>query len=493
MSTYTLTRLSPGFGGLGHSIIDDSGKSHLIGVYASLLKDGSEEEYIPGSRREYNHHKTGDAYYNRHVAGSYDSPVQGPLGKPIDFNGHYLYSRFVESGTSYQHPIYSGLVQNVGTRISVGVQGSMSWSPQRGWLCGGNVSLYKVGDSEALLPEELWIQRGDWFIAGSGRFVYESGRIRAHEVGSVEEALSYLGYVASLFQTQPWDDVFNTYCDYHWSPSQGGYDLYVYKGDASKGSAAFDETFASFSRIQSYESLQTRDKQGLCQAYLKAIEGIPSLSGMNNLENALQCIALAKDIIVSKGKPAKLAKLPKEIRNIWLATRYSLGTSVSDVYEVGSYINRAADLIGSAVLKSDGYFYSDGKKYHVTLSWLPQDLKVLQTPLERLGFAPTASNLWDLVPYSFVVDWFLQIGSMLEFEETRQLALRAQPAESWMSIEKVGENAWGTHQSEYIRLPGFPSASDLSWLPDYQWYHPSGKTIAKRAVDAAALFLPKSR
>jgi hypothetical protein len=34
--------------------------------------------------------------------------------------------------------------------------------------------------------------------------------------------------------------------------------------------------------------------------------------------------------------------------------------------------------------------------------------------LDNIGLFPDCENLWDLVPYSFVVDWFVDIGSFLE-------------------------------------------------------------------------------
>jgi len=40
-------------------------------------------------------------------------------------------------------------------------------------------------------------------------------------------------------------------------------------------------------------------------------------------------------------------------------------------------------------------------------------IAVVFNALESLGLNPSAANLWDLIPFSFVVDWFLPIGSVL--------------------------------------------------------------------------------
>lgn len=34
--------------------------------------------------------------------------------------------------------------------------------------------------------------------------------------------------------------------------------------------------------------------------------------------------------------------------------------------------------------------------------------------VDSIGFLPTLQNVWDLIPYSFVIDWFVDIGSLLE-------------------------------------------------------------------------------
>lgn len=53
---------------------------------------------------------------------------------------------------------------------------------------------------------------------------------------------------------------------------------------------------------------------------------------------------------------------------------------------------------------------------HLKLGVDNEDSRVqsLLTGLENMGVMPNVSNLWQLVPYSFVVDWFVGIGPMLE-------------------------------------------------------------------------------
>jgi hypothetical protein len=51
--------------------------------------------------------------------------------------------------------------------------------------------------------------------------------------------------------------------------------------------------------------------------------------------------------------------------------------------------------------------------YHLLYDNLVEEKDMLSEFLAELDLLPTLENLWDLVPYSFIVDWFLDIGSML--------------------------------------------------------------------------------
>jgi hypothetical protein len=54
--------------------------------------------------------------------------------------------------------------------------------------------------------------------------------------------------------------------------------------------------------------------------------------------------------------------------------------------------------------------------YHCTLHLQLKDSAFgsLWNALEKLGLDPSIGNLWDLVPYSFVIDWFTKAGPILQ-------------------------------------------------------------------------------
>lgn len=44
--------------------------------------------------------------------------------------------------------------------------------------------------------------------------------------------------------------------------------------------------------------------------------------------------------------------------------------------------------------------------------------------VERLGLFPNLTSIWDLIPFSFVLDWFISVGDWLEVVDTYQRTLR---------------------------------------------------------------------
>lgn len=49
-----------------------------------------------------------------------------------------------------------------------------------------------------------------------------------------------------------------------------------------------------------------------------------------------------------------------------------------------------------------------------------QGLQRLFQQLENIGSLPTFENVWDLIPYSFLVDWFIDVGGYLQRVDTRR-------------------------------------------------------------------------
>jgi hypothetical protein len=59
-------------------------------------------------------------------------------------------------------------------------------------------------------------------------------------------------------------------------------------------------------------------------------------------------------------------------------------------------------------------FWSGTATYQCYYSWEPEnDFEIISELLRKIDLVPNLSNIWDLVPLSFVVDWFISLGDEL--------------------------------------------------------------------------------
>lgn len=191
------------------------------------------------------------------------------------------------------------------------------------------------------------------------------------------------------------------------------------------------------------------------EAFVNAAAGAPRLNS-NNLSNLKEIVSFCKDIGSGDFKRAlddfnsylydlkhlrhtknfmkkygmKSLKLVEDlkrgirknsvkgIKNAWLAYRYAYSTSALDATEVGEYVDYLTSCIGSPYHKlygvaSNTYAHVE---YHVTLKTSLHSLNFRSTEsyLLEYGLLPTPYVLWDMIPGSFVIDWFLPVGDILE-------------------------------------------------------------------------------
>lgn len=93
----------------------------------------------------------------------------------------------------------------------------------------------------------------------------------------------------------------------------------------------------------------------------------------------------------------------------------------------------------------------------------------LWNALERLGLDPSAANLWDLVPFSFVIDWFTSIGDALDRISCYVSGVLNRELIARIESFKV---QWPVLPEELVRLigVGFRLAGDPI---RYRWYQRS--------------------
>lgn len=211
------------------------------------------------------------------------------------------------------------------------------------------------------------------------------------------------------------------------------------------------------------------------QSYIEAANAIP----------AAECNTIA-NVMEIAGKINSLRKgdlgIATNAADIWLQYRYEYTTTKADILEYADLTQRLTNLARTPSAKLTGVFEKYGISCRTVASFRTSDVlpSNVKEWLETYGFKFSALNMWDMVPYSFIADWFFHIGDILD------------------SFEKQGEalsaplyNVWHTFQTEYdnqFTMFRIPKTVRYSW-PHVSYSSTSTKTLGKRVTDGLALFL----
>lgn len=216
-------------------------------------------------------------------------------------------------------------------------------------------------------------------------------------------------------------------------------------------------------------------------AYANAIEQVP-MSTCNNIQNILDLASAASAVFGGSPKRAKKGLL----RDYWMKYRYSYTTSKLDMQDIISTSYRISNLINSSSVKCYGVFNKGPTTYRCTFDFDPSSAipNSLKSFLNSYGFRLTAANVWDMIPYSFVVDWFLGIGDLLETYDAYSRALMFPVSNPWYSM-KTMIRVDGVAQESYLRYRGTPFIKALPYTSNHKT---STKTQVSRVADAAVLF-----
>lgn len=183
------------------------------------------------------------------------------------------------------------------------------------------------------------------------------------------------------------------------------------------------------SRLRSH--MQTTTVARTSETHTKAIQNVDSLES-NWIENLNQGVGSPHDILgpLVRGyaavKAGDAVTAMKSFASLYLAYKYQVAPNIRDAHDLKNSLVRQLELIAAqpATVRAAKVKYTDKHpfggsitstyttQYHLT----PRDSKFsrLWSGLERLGLTVDPANLWDLVPFSFVADWFINIGDLCE-------------------------------------------------------------------------------
>lgn len=246
------------------------------------------------------------------------------------------------------------------------------------------------------------------------------------------------------------------------------------------------------------------------ELYRKCMESVQFNSNM--LENCKDAVELGKGLLTHpiqtliKEVGADATSLVKALSANWMKYRYEFTTTKLDVQEFVDFLDRnnldwhnLLNVAGMYHTIRSGVSYGDSrmnfsmrlnqKTYHsylYTAGRLGQLCDDFTINLMRWGFSPSAANLWDLVPLSFVVDWVIPIGDVLgqlSFEDYKAYFNITDCCLSTKTISTVTDNGF-TYIISYYKRDGVD-------VPSFEYFssNPSTRTTIKRVMDGVAMLI----
>lgn len=220
---------------------------------------------------------------------------------------------------------------------------------------------------------------------------------------------------------------------------------------------------------------------GLASAYLAAVDDIPS-NDVNMIENVLDAVS-SLSVIRHPSKALKQLRGLTDPKELWLTYRYVLKTGELDYNELRQFVAQCSSIPAFPEIKLRGSYSRGPITYRA--SGKIQSAKFLNDLKENahkaFGLDPTLAKLWDVVPYSFIVDWFLPIQDFLSYIDEVGEALSSEVLDVWYSYETSYDG-----QTTYSRLYG--GNGSLVSLPYLNCRQASNRTVVMRVTDSLAIF-----
>lgn len=205
-----------------------------------------------------------------------------------------------------------------------------------------------------------------------------------------------------------------------------------------------------------------------------AYNNVNMISFLRDIRHPTEMIPKLKNLQTLMNKRSvKNLKSLKDLSNDYLTVKYGILPTISDIKEIFSafesvrpYLDRNGFKTYSAGTIShldQGDCHYDLEQ-HIKLAIDNEDslLQLLDEQLESVGLLPTFQNLWDLVPYSFVIDWFAGVGELLERVDTRLRLER-------LNIRYVTMSRKATVIKKLVSGVKSPYSGELSWVRYHRW------------------------
>lgn len=163
---------------------------------------------------------------------------------------------------------------------------------------------------------------------------------------------------------------------------------------------------------------------------------VNAIHGTGNILLALKRGDIARAVRYAGGDPRSVRELrTKDIAGMWLALQYGWKPLLSDVYDLVNglhyrettfpKVHRGRKSIGEIKKPATGSSYFDSMKGPLRSQGVAENAAVVKYTVmampdakwaapAALGLTDPLTVLWEVTPWSFVVDWFIPVGQYLE-------------------------------------------------------------------------------
>lgn len=163
----------------------------------------------------------------------------------------------------------------------------------------------------------------------------------------------------------------------------------------------------------------------------------------------------------------------KQLANNYLSVEYGILPTISDIEEIVKAMRRMRPFLdrnGFSIYtaKHDDSMEIPNERYileqHMKLAIANEDqaLDKFINRLDSMGTLPTLKNVWDLIPYSFVVDWLVDVGDWLEAIDSRLRLSRLDVKYATWSQKLIS-------QKDITPSLGLPFYGTISWTFYRRW------------------------
>lgn len=225
-------------------------------------------------------------------------------------------------------------------------------------------------------------------------------------------------------------------------------------------------------------------------AYVDALQNAPKMND-NNLQNIAEVASFIYNLVVKRR-----VEIPHGLQDAWLSYRYVYNTGKSDVDDAIAFMRRTHDLAKiTGPLKCHGMSYTTAVEgtdvtCRCSLSLQQKELSQLRRIWDQLatyGLTPNFYVLWDFIPYSFIVDWLIPVGDMLNVTDTfNRFNENYTISDVCFSLKYRRVDDVGYQYQLYYRWPSSP----LESLNEFYWTEkpdPSARTTLYRIFDSVSL------